>query len=124
MTAPCCESWRGSDLFALSFLFQEVKMTSVRSPFPQLREESCFCLFCFFFFISELVELPLYFIYLCFCCWLSSSPLPLPPHSSLLTPTHLSSFTLITQLLLGNMVPAGPGISPVAPATEHMLQSR
>lgn len=70
------------------------------------------------FFISELSELPL-----CLFSFCSSYPLPLPPHSSLLTPTPLS-FTLITQLLLGNMVPAGPGISPVALATEHMMQSR
>lgn len=42
-------------------------------------------------------------------------PLPPPP---LPTPTLLSS-ALITQLLLGNVVPAGPGISRVATATQR-----
>lgn len=103
---------------------------SVGLPFSRLREGSCF--FNVFFFISELSKLPLcfilfiyldfFFLLLAFC----RSPrilrlsLHTPPSP---TPTHLS-FTLITQLLLGNVVPAGPGISPVAPATEHMMQSR
>lgn len=42
----------------------------------------------------------------------SALPPPLP------TPTLLSS-ALITQLLLGNVVPAGPGISRVATATQR-----
>lgn len=48
---------------------------------------------------------------------LVSSALPSPP-PRLPTPTLLSS-TLITQLLLGNVVPAGPSISHVATATER-----
>lgn len=81
------------------------------------------CRCCCFFLPSE--RLPVFV-----ACSLCRSPriLDAPVHPTpptpppFLTPTLLSS-TLITQLLLGNVVPAGPSISRVATATEGMIQT-